>query len=60
MCAEDVRLGLHPVLEQLQVRRDLLAPRRNVNVADRVPHAHRPDDAVEVRRWERERRQVLR
>lgn len=54
-----VRLGSRPVLQQLQVLRNLLAPRRDVDMADRVAASLRTDDAVEVRRRERECRQVL-
>ena len=52
------RLGADAVLKQLQVGRNLLAPRRKVDIANGV--AGRADDTMEVRRWERQRMDVLR
>lgn len=56
----NIRLRLHPVLQQLEVRRNLLAPGGDIDVANRVPAPHRPNNPVEVRGREGQGRQILR
>lgn len=44
----DLRLGPHTILEKLKIVYNLISPRGNVNMYDRIASAHGPDDAVEV------------